>query len=194
MITIIAAIILYVLVSIVAIGVLGAENMAGSTSPLQLAADALSTPGIRVVVALGASTAMLGVLLSQILGISRMMLAMGRRKDLLPVLQKIHPRYKVPHLGIFLTGTIILFLSIFGTLEFILAAAAFTILLYYSITNIAALKQPEEDRRFGKAVPLMGLTGCLAMAISLDGVVIISGLLMLLTGLIIRWIIHTIYG
>ena len=38
-------------------------------------------------VGLGASTAMLGVLLSQILGISRMMLAMGRRHDLPPVFQ-----------------------------------------------------------------------------------------------------------
>ncbi|MAY89203.1 MAG: amino acid permease [Pseudooceanicola sp.] len=192
-ITIVTAIILYALVSIVAIGVIGAENMAGSKSPLQLVADSLTTPGIQVVITLGASTAMLGVLLSQILGISRMMFAMGRKKDLLPVFEKIHPKNNVPHIGIFLTGAIILLLSIFGTFEFILASAAFTILLYYSITNIAAMKQPEEDQRFGKAVPVLGLIGCLAMAISLDYEVIISGLFMLLIGFLFRFILHKSY-
>lgn len=192
-ITIVSAIILYALVSIVAIGVIGAENMAGSKSPLQLVADSLTTPGIRVIITLGASTAMLGVLLSQILGISRMMFAMGRKKDLLPVFEKIHPKNNVPHVGIFLTGAIIVALSIFGTFEFILASAAFTILLYYSITNIAAMKQPEEERRYGKLVPILGLIGCLAMAISLDYEVIISGLLLLLTGFILRFILQKFY-
>lgn len=81
-ITIISAILLYAAVSFVAIGVVGAQGMAASTSPLQVVANALSTPAISIVVTIGASTAMLGVLLSQILGISRMMLAMGRRNDL----------------------------------------------------------------------------------------------------------------
>lgn len=192
-ITIVTAIILYALVSIVAIGVIGAENMAGSKSPLQLVANSLTTPGIQIVITLGASTAMLGVLLSQILGISRMMFAMGRKKDLLPVFEKIHPKNNVPHIGIFLTGAIIVLLSIFGIFEFILASAAFTILLYYSITNIAAMRQPKEEQRFGKAVPVIGLLGCLAMAVSLDYVVIISGLLMLLIGFVVRFIIHKLY-
>lgn len=192
-ITIVIAIILYALVSIVAIGVIGAENMAGSKSPLQLVAASLTTPGIRAIITLGASTAMLGVLLSQILGISRMMFAMGRKNDLLPVFEKIHPKNNVPHIGIFLTGLIIIALSIFGTFEFILASAAFTILLYYSITNIAAMKQPKEERRYGKVVPVLGLIGCLAMAVSLDYEVIISGILLLLTGFIFRFLLHKFY-
>ena len=70
-ITTITAIILYAAVSIVAIGVIGTESMANSKSPLQLVANALSTPVISSVITIGASTAMLGVLLSQILGVSR---------------------------------------------------------------------------------------------------------------------------
>lgn len=106
--TTIAAIILYTAISVVGIGVIGTENMAKTSAPIQAVANALTTPGISVIVTIGASTAMLGVLLSQVLGISRMMLAMGRRKDLPLAFQKIHSRYRVPHVGILFTGVIIL--------------------------------------------------------------------------------------
>lgn len=192
-ITIVSAIFLYAAVSLVAVGVIGAEKMAGTKSPLQLVSQSLTTPGIQLVVILGASTAMLGVLLSQILGISRMMFAMARRKDLPPIFQKIHPKKGIPHMGIFLTGGIILLLCFLGTFEFILASAAFTILLYYSITNVSALKQPIKERRYGLAVSLLGLIGCLLMALSLDLQVILSGLMLLATGFVIRFIVQKLY-
>jgi APA family basic amino acid/polyamine antiporter len=193
-ITIMIALVLYAFVCVVAIGVIGTEAMASSKSPLQEVANALDAPGIKPILTLGASTAMLGVLLSQILGISRMMLAMGRRNDLWPVFQKVHVKNSVPHIGIFVTGTIILLLCIFGTFEFILASAAFTILLYYSITNTAALKQPKKEQRYGKAVPVLGLTGCLVMALSLDPEVMVSSVLLLLAGFILRFVFHKIYS
>lgn len=190
--TTIAAIILYTAISVVGIGVIGTENMAKTSAPIQAVANALTTPGISVIVTIGASTAMLGVLLSQVLGISRMMLAMGRRKDLPLAFQKIHNRYRVPHVGILFTGVIILLLVFFGTFEFIVRSATFTILLYYSITNIAAIKQPKEDRRYGKLVPVLGLIGCLAMSISLPFNVIVSGLGLLLIGFMLRWVIRSL--
>lgn len=189
-ITIITAILLYVAVSVVAIGAIGAESMASSKSPLQLVAKSLTTPAIHTIITIGASTAMLGVLLSQILGISRMMLAMGRRKDLPPIFQKVHKHYRVPHIGIVITGVLILLLTLIGSFEFILRTAAFTILLYYSITNIAALKQPREERLFGKLIPILGLLGCLAMSVSLPLYVIISGVGLLVAGFVIRYLIH----
>ena len=168
--------------------------MANSTSPLQVVADALSTPAISKIITIGASTAMLGVLLSQVLGISRMMLAMGRRNDLPPIFQRIHKRYRVPHIGILLTGFIILLLTLIGSFEFIVRAATFTILLYYSITNIAAIRQPKEDRMYGRLIPIFGLAGCLIMSVSLPLNVIISGILLLFAGFVIRFVIHKIYG
>ncbi|WP_299399120.1 APC family permease [uncultured Gelidibacter sp.] len=192
-ITIITSIVLYAAVSIVAIGVIGAENMADSKSPLQMVAKSLTTPAINTVITIGASTAMLGVLLSQILGISRMMLAMGRRHDLPPIFQTIHYRYRVPHLGIVVTGLIILLLTIFGTFEFVVRAATFTILLYYSITNIAALKQPRKEQIYGRIIPICGLIGCLTMSVSLPFNVIISGIGLLIIGFMIRFLFHKIY-
>ncbi len=193
-ITIVTAIILYAAVAVVAIGVIGAEKMAESTSPLQLVAEALSSPAISTVVTIGASTAMLGVLLSQILGISRMMLAMGRRHDLPPVFQAIHHKFRVPHLGIIITGIVILLLTIMGSFEFIVRAATFTILLYYSITNISALRQPRKEQIYGRVIPVLGLIGCLTMSVSLPLNVIASGIGLLLAGFVIRFLLHIVYG
>lgn len=192
-ITIVTAIILYSVISVVAIGVIGTENMASSTSPLQVVADALNTPAISSIITIGASTAMLGVLLSQILGISRVMLAMGRRSDLPPFFKRIHKRYRVPHVGILITGFIILLLTLLGSFEFIVRAATFTILLYYSITNIAAIKQPKKDRMYGRLIPILGLIGCLAMSVSLPLNVIFSGIGLLIAGFVIRFLFHKIY-
>jgi basic amino acid/polyamine antiporter, APA family len=192
-ITIVTAILLYTAVSFVAIGVIGTDRMADSKSPLQIVAEALTTPAISTVVTIGASTAMLGVLLSQILGISRMMLAMGRRNDLPPVFQAIHTVYRVPHIGIIITGIIVLSFTLIGAFEFILRTAAFSILLYYSITNIAALKQPGKEQIYGRVIPALGLTGCLIMSVSLPVNVIISGIGILIAGFLIRVLLRKIY-
>lgn len=192
-ITIISAIILYAAVSVVAVGVIGSEVMAASRSPLEAVAKRLYTPGIQVVVTIGASTAMLGVLLSQVLGISRMMLAMGRRHDLPPVFERVHSRFRVPHIGIFVTGIIILLLTIAGSFEFIVRTASFTILLYYSITNVAALRQPRTQQLYGKFVPVLGLIGCLLMSVSLPLEVILAGIGMLAVGFALRFWLHRVY-
>lgn len=192
-ITILLAIVLYAAVSVIAIGVVGAKRMADSQSPLQVVAVALTTPAIKPIITIGASTAMLGVLLSQILGISRMMLAMGRRNDLPPVFQTVHSRYRVPHLGIIITGFIILLLTVTGSFEFIVRAASFTILLYYSITNIAALRQPRKDQIYGRAIPVLGFIGCIIMSVSLPIEVILVGIGLLIAGFVLRLIFHSIW-
>lgn len=193
-ITIVSAIVLYAAVSVVAVGVTGAEGMAGSKSPLQEVAEALRKPAINTVITVGASTAMFEVLLSQILGISRMMLAMGRRHDLPPFFELVHPRYRVPHLGILMTGVIILILTLAGSFEFIVRAATFTILLYYSITNISALKQPRTEQIYGKTIPALGLAGCIAMSVSLPLYVILSGIGLLMAGFVVRLLFHRVYS
>lgn len=188
-ITILTAIILYAAVSFIAVGTIGAEAMAHSQSPLQLASNAMRAPGINLVTTLGASTAMLGVLLSQILGISRMLLAMGRRRDLPAFFEKIHPRTSIPHYGILFTAVVMLLITLLGSFEFVVRAATFTILLYYGITNLAAIRQPREEQLYGRIIPVAGLAGCLAMSVSLPLNVIVSGILLLLTGFVVRYLV-----
>lgn len=192
-ITITCAILLYLAIAIVATGVTGTANLASSKSPLQFVAHSLQAKGLQTIITIGASTAMLGVLLSQIMGISRMLLAMGRRHDLPTIFQKLSNTYSVPVRAILFTGLVILLLTVFGSFDFVLRTASFTILLYYSITNVAALKQPKYDQLYPKLIPALGLVGCLAMSLALPFTVILSGLLLLALGFLVRWVLHQIY-
>jgi basic amino acid/polyamine antiporter, APA family len=186
MITLAGSVLLYAAVALVAVGGIGADRLSGTTSPLSEAASSFHLPGVLLIIGIGATTAMFGVLLSQLLGISRMFFAMARRGDLPSVLERIHPRHQVPHVGIFLSGGIIILLSLFGTLEFIISAASFTILLYYSITNVAAMRMRRQDKLYANWVPFTGLLFCLAMAAALSLQTIISGLALLTAGLLLR--------
>lgn len=71
LITIGGAILLYAAVAFVAAGAVGADAMSGSAAPLQVAAAASGGSWLPVVVSVGGVTAMLGVILSQLLGLSR---------------------------------------------------------------------------------------------------------------------------
>lgn len=185
-ITITVSVLLYIAVALIAVGTVGANALAQSSSPLQRATRDFALPGVFWVVGVGATTAMLGVLLSQIVGISRMMFAMARRSDLPRVLEHTNSKYGVPDYGILLSGFVIVLLSIFGTLEWVVAAAAFTILLYYGIANIAALRLAAADKLYPKWIAILGLIFCLLLAASLRLTTILTGLGLLTIGFILR--------
>lgn len=185
-ITIIVSVVLYTAVAIVAVGYVGPATLAAGTSPLQAASAGFSLPGVFWVVGLGAATAMFGVLLSQIVGISRMMFAMARRRDLPAFLEHVSAAHAVPSFGIILTGSVVILLAVFGTLQFVVSAAAFTILIYYGIANICALKLAKENKLYPKWVAIVGLAFCIAMAAALPVTVIITGLSILAAGFIFR--------
>jgi basic amino acid/polyamine antiporter, APA family len=179
---------LYAGVALVAVGGVGAGAMADTASPLERAARAFTLSGVGIAVAVGATTAMLGVLLSQIFGISRMFFAMGRRGDLPAALNHVHQEHAIPDRGIFVTSFFLVLVALFGTLEFIVAAATFTILLYYSIANLAAMRMNQEDKLFPTWVPICGLISCLVLAATLPLTVIASGLGLLVAGFFVRWL------
>jgi basic amino acid/polyamine antiporter, APA family len=180
------AALLYLGVALVAVGGVGADAMAASLSPLEVAARSFGLPGVGLAVAIGATTAMLGVLLSQLLGISRMLFAMARRGDLPGFLDHVHPRFGVPERGVLLAGLVSVLVALFGTFEAIVAAAAFTILLYYGIANLAALRMRREDRLFPPWIPVLGFLFCLSLAFTLPLPVILTGLGLLAVGLLWR--------
>jgi basic amino acid/polyamine antiporter, APA family len=183
------AIVLYMAVAFVAVASVGAEAMGSSDSPLAQAARAFPWQGAAVVTVIGGTTAMLGVLLSQLLGISRMMFAMARRRDLPAGLDHVHPAHAVPDRGIWLTGAIVALITIFGTLPVAAAAASFTILLYYAIANLAALRMRPQDKLFPDWVPELGFISCLLLAATLRLELILSGLALLAAGFVFRWLL-----
>jgi len=178
--------VLYVAVSVIAVGAIGAEAMGESASPLQAAAAAFPTKGMAQIVGVGAMTAMLGVLLSQVFGISRMVFAMARKRDLPRALEHIHPAHAVPDRAVLLAGAIIVVVALVGTLKWVVAAATFTILVYYTITNLAALRMPIEKKLYPNWIPVLGLTFCVVLAASQRPITVGSGLALLAIGFAVR--------
>lgn len=181
---------LYFLVAFTAVGAVGASALSQTTSPLVYVAKDLKLSSLALVVAIGAMTATLGVLLSQILGISRVMLAMARRHDLPAPLSHVSQRYGVPDRAVLFTGVAILLLAVFGTLEWVIATATFAILLYYTVTNIAALRMAKQDKRYPDVIAWIGLVTCLGLASSLSLWTMSAGLSLLVVGFGVRWVLR----
>jgi basic amino acid/polyamine antiporter, APA family len=178
--------VLYVAVSLTAVGAIGAEAMARTAAPLQAAAAVFPTRGMAWIVGVGAMAAMLGVLLSQVLAISRMVFAMARRRDLPGSLDRVDPVHGVPRRAVLLVGSVIVAVALVGTLTWIVAAATFAILVYYGITNLAALRMPLEDRLYPRAIPVLGLSFCLLLAASQRPRTMASGVALLAVGFGLR--------
>jgi basic amino acid/polyamine antiporter, APA family len=185
-ITIGGALLLYAGVAVIAVGTAGAPALGSSEAPLRLAADGFGFPAVATLVSMAAVTAMLGVILSQLLGLSRMGFAMARRGDLPRALEHVHPKYGVPGNVVIAIGLIAALVTATGTLREVASAASFAILIYYGIANLAALRMPREAKLFHDAIPAFGLVSCAALAIALDPNVIAVGLGILAAGFAIR--------
>lgn len=183
--TIGGAVVLYSAVALAAIGLIGADALAASPAPLHAAAS-VSLPQAALLVSVGGMTAMLGVILSQILGLSRMAFAMARRGDLPGWLNDVHPRYHVPGRAILVMGVLSMIVAATGTLRGIASVASFTILVYYAIANLAALRMPRHAKLYPDAVPATGLVACVALACALPVPVIATGTGLMIGGLMLR--------
>lgn len=107
---------------------------------------------------------MLGVLLNLMLGLSRMALAMGRKRDLPSMFGTLSKKQRTPSAAILGVGLAIIGLSLIGNVEITWAFSAFTVLIYYFITNLSALQLPKADRLYPRIFPVGGLIACLFLA------------------------------
>ena len=161
---------IYLLVSIAAVGLAGAPALAGSGSPLAYAIGSTGSPGAVLVITLGAMIATASVLLTTIMGISRIVFSMARSRDLPPLLGRIHPRFCTPHYAIAITGACMIAALLLADLALVVAVSTFAMLLYYLIANIAALRLPREHRRYPAWVPGIGALSCIGLIVFLSPV------------------------
>lgn len=189
-IAVIFALLLYAAVSLAAVGAVGADVLARGPAPLADAARLLGVAGLERMVAAGAVAAMLGVLLSQILGLSRMVFAMARRGDLPTGLAHVHPGSGAPVRAVLVVGAAAAAMAAWGSLGGIAAAASFAILLYYGIANFAALRMPRDAKLFPDAVPVTGLAACAVLAVSLSPATVAAGMATLAAGFGVRAVVR----
>jgi APA family basic amino acid/polyamine antiporter len=155
--------IVYILVGTAAIGLVGPTKLANSNSPLEEAMKATGNPAASTTIAIGGILATASVLLTSILGVSRMTYAMAKRKHLPQTLAKLDPKHNTPALATWIIGIIMTLLVLLIDLSKVVAISSFAMLFFYTLANISALRLKTERRLYRKALPAIGAASCLAL-------------------------------
>jgi APA family basic amino acid/polyamine antiporter len=179
--------ILYVAVAFAAVGAAGAGPLAdaaeSTAAPLEAVARSLDRPLVATLVSIGAVSAMLGVLLNLILGLSRVLLAMGRRGDMPAATARIDRTGRTPYVAVVCIGLVVLALTLTGDVRLTWTFSALNVLIYYAITNAAAWRLPSELRRFPRWLAAAGFTGCLFLVAFIEWRVWLAGAALIVVGL-----------
>lgn len=179
---------LYIAVGFVGVASVGVDlfSNAGtrSVAPLQVVANRLGHSWVASLVAVGAVTAMLGVCMNLILGLSRVALAMARRRDIPHYFSGVHAIRSSPDPATWLVALMIAGLVLVGDVKTTWSFSAFTVLIYYAITNLAALRLPKPQRLYPAAIAWLGLVSCLGLAFWVDWQVWLAGLSLMAAGLL----------
>lgn len=193
--TLVCSMLLYVSVGLVAVGSVGASAFAGATrataAPLEVVARTFSTPAASRAIAIGAMTAMLGVLLNLILGLSRVLLAMGRRGDMPAAVGRVDRSGRTPTHAALIAGSGVAALAILGDVGITWSLGAFTVLVLYVIMNLASLRLPADKRRVPRWVPAIALVACLSLAFVVEPRIVLAGSVLIVVGLVWHGFVHS---
>ena len=172
-ISIIISTVLYFMVAYTALGMVPYSKMADSSAPLSLAMAVLKNKALDMIVSIGGITATAGVILTGILGTSRVFFAMGRDNELPGFLGSVSK--SVTPMNAIVVSSIIgiafIFLTSFSN---IVEASNASVLTAYAIVNVSALylssklyRAEAEPRhlREHRLFPLIPLSGLASIAI-----------------------------
>ncbi|MFE9095944.1 APC family permease [Streptomyces sp. NPDC007264] len=174
--------VVYAAVAVAVLSVLGAEGLGRAAAPLADAVRAAGASGLAPVVRVGAAVAALGSLLALILGVSRTTLAMARDRHLPGALAAVHPRFQVPHRAELAVGAVVAALAATVDVRGAIGFSSFGVLAYYAIANASAWTLGSAP--LSRALPALGLLGCVTLAFALPGVSVGVGAGVLLLGVV----------
>jgi len=176
----------YAIVAVTILAVVPATEIAESTAPLRLVVDSSRIAGISPIVDLGAGIAALGVLLNLIPGVSRTVLAMGRRREFPGWFAHIDQARSLPLRAELAVAVIVIGLVVVIELRDAIAFSGVAVLTYYAITNAAALTLSSDQRRWPRSFAVTGLAGCLVLIVALPVAAVIIGVITLTIGAMTR--------
>jgi len=165
---------------------LGAHGLAASSSPL---ADAVG-PGAETLIRITAAVACLGSLLSVLAGLSRTSLAMARDGELPGRLAGISERTAAPvfaELAVAVVGVAAVLLLDPTRLVGVSACA---VLGYYGVAHLAAIARARRLGARPPVLPLLGLLGCAALALSAPWPAIVGVALLVLLAVGVRGVVR----
>lgn len=173
------ALAVYALVAVAALTVLGPGRLAQSADPLVETARDAGAGWLVPVVRVGAVVAAVGSLLALILGVSRTTFAMARDGHLPRALAAVHPRFRVPHRAELLIGVVVAALAATADLRDAIGFSSFAVLIYYAVANASAFTLGPDEGRPHRAIPVIGLLGCVVLAFAMPPWSVLSGVVVL---------------
>lgn len=156
----------YLLVAVALLAGLGAGRLATESAPLVALVDSGGGSAVGVLVRVGAAVAAGSALLSVLVGVSRTALAMARRADLPRGLAKVGPRGTPVRADLAGGAGAILLAVLVGPVAAI-AVSACSVLVYYAVINLSALRLPAPRRRAPRWTAALGLLMCIVLAVLL---------------------------
>lgn len=160
-------------------------TLEGSPLPLTLKSAGAGSAVVFLVVA-GAFCALTGVLLNLIPGLSRVWMAMGRRGDLPAGIARLNTDRTSPVTAVTVTGVVTGLLCLTGNLQISWTFSALTVLVYYGLTNLCAMRMPANERKLPFLVPLTGFLTCLLLVFFIPVQILIYGMIAVAAGFSFR--------
>lgn len=167
----------YLVLTLAMLAQLGAASLASQPDPLAHAVEKTSWAALAPVVRVGAVVAACGALLTLLLGVSRTVLAMSRDGHLPRTLSTVHPRHRVPRHAELVVGAVVAVLATTADLRGVIGFSSFAVLVYYAIANVSAWTLGA-----GRLLPVVGLLGCVVLAVALPWTSVLSGVAVLAVG------------
>ncbi len=179
--------VVYTLVAVSALLAAGPDALAASNAPLDTAVRAGDLEALSPVVRVGGTIAAVGVLLSLIVGVSRTTFAMAANGEMPRWLDAVHPRHRVPHRAEITVGAIVAAVVLVADLRDAIGFSSFAVLTYYAVANASAYTLPPHQRRWPRGLAVLGIIGCVGLAVTLPSASVIGGLIVLALGVLV-WI------
>ncbi|NEO32018.1 MAG: amino acid permease [Symploca sp. SIO3C6] len=178
--TIVVTMLLYVGVAVVSLGSIGVEAFSAATTeqaaPLQVVASSFGIPGAANILAVGAITSMLSILLTIILGVSRILLAMGRRGDMPSFFAQLNNSGTTPYWAVLFLGMAIALLVLTGDVKVTWSFAAFGSMYRCFIVSLAALQLSQQQRLYPQWLSWLSLFSSLFLAFWVEWQIWLIGL------------------
>lgn len=161
--------VVYILVSLVAVSVVPADQLAASQQPMTdivSAAASWMPPGIFSFIALFAVS---NTVLLNMITTSRLIFGMARQGHLPKMFEKVHPKHGNPHLAVIVSGAVLLALALIGDISSLAKATALMLLCSFVVVNASLIVLSRREKVEGAFdvptfVPVLGLVLCALLA------------------------------
>ena len=175
LIALVVSLVLYVLTAFTAMGLQDYRILAQSGSPLAEAAKATGNFTLVAAVSLGALIATVSVLLTNLIGLSRVAFAMARNGQLPTSIARVSSRFGTPYISVLVMGALLTVLAFALDLKQAAAITSFALLATHVIVNLSAMrlrkKMPSSATKFKvpffPLIPSLGLLSCVILMFSL---------------------------